>query len=165
MAQKEKTSKVLLYIIIFFVFILAGLMGSFYYFYEIKISKEITQTKKQENTSTINKEINKLIKIGPLYSLKPFVLHLRSLNKTKKVVVKLNLELNLKELKYEIDAKKTKIRNEIKLILTSKTFEDLSTAFGKKQASKEIKEKLNSILLDGDIKNVYWTQFYTLKEG
>ena len=109
------------------------------------------------------KDAEKLSKIGPLYSLDPFTLNLLSDHGNVYLKVKLDFELSIKELKNELDAKNAVIRDAVIRILSSKSLEDLSSDVGKESASDEIINDINSMLHDGYIKNIYFTEFIVVQ--
>jgi flagellar FliL protein len=158
----KKGNAVLITIIIFLVLIIIAGVGTYYFLNsqnpdEKQITHEIsTPTIQQIETEKATENISK---IGPLYPLDEFTLNLRSEQGNVYLVVKLDFELSIKELKNELDAKKAVIRDAIIRILTSKSLEDLSSDEGKEQAVDEIINDLNAMLHDGYIKNIYFTKF------
>lgn len=102
---------------------------------------------------------NDYFNVGPMYPLDQFLVNLLSETGSRYLKMELNIELSAETLTPEIDQKKPLLRDIIIKILTSKTYEDISTAKGKERLKDEIATKLNEILRDGYIKNVYFTDF------
>jgi flagellar FliL protein len=150
-------SKKLLIIIVFLILtVLGGAGGLIYYFMH---QEESTNTQTIEK-SQINTQDETLSEIGPLYPLAPFTVNLQSPDdKDVYLKITLSLELNNKLLKNELDAKNAVLRDNIILILSSKSVGDLASDMGKKEMCDEIKDKLNSMLNDGQIRNVYIVSF------
>ena len=58
----------------------------------------------------------------------------------------------------EIDNRKAQIKDFIIIILSSKTYEEISTKEGKDFLRNEIKDNINTFLSKGKITNVYFTE-------
>ncbi|WP_104750423.1 flagellar basal body-associated protein FliL [Helicobacter cynogastricus] len=100
------------------------------------------------------------LSLGPLYPLAgPFVVNLISQNGRRYLKASVSLELNDSKLLEEIKNKETAIRDTIIEILSSKTVEEITTLKGKNKLKEEIRSNVNSFLIDGFIKNVFFTDF------
>jgi flagellar FliL protein len=141
--------------------------GVYYFLYQETKENDVTKSMTNISTPTIQEiekdkakiDLEKISKIGPLYPLSLFTLNLRSDRGNIYLLVKLDFELSIKELKNELDAKNAVIRDAIIRILTSKSLEDLSSDEGKEEAIDEIINDINKMLHDGYIKNIYFTKF------
>lgn len=102
---------------------------------------------------------NDFFNIGPMYPMDQFLVNLLSESGSRFLKTALNLELSEETLAPEIDKKKPLIRDIIIRTLSSKTYEDVSTAKGKERLKDELVTKINETLRDGYIKNVYFTDF------
>jgi flagellar FliL protein len=71
----------------------------------------------------------------------------------------MNLELDGEELAIELEQKTPLVRDIIIRVLTSKTLEEISTAKGKEKLKDQLVNQLNLRLQDGQVKNVYFTEF------
>lgn len=96
--------------------------------------------------------------VGKVIPLETFVVNLAG-SKGRKVL-KVNMELELKgnEVVKEIDNRKAQIRDFIIIILSSKSYDEVSTKEGKDALRNEIKDNINSFLSKGKILNVYFTE-------
>lgn len=96
--------------------------------------------------------------IGKVIPLETFIVNLAG-SKGRKVL-KVNMELEVKgsEIIQEIDNRKAQIRDFIIIILSSKTYDEVSTKEGKDALRNEIKDNVNSFLSKGKIINVYFTE-------
>ncbi|DAB35554.1 MAG TPA: flagellar basal body protein FliL, partial [Sulfurospirillum cavolei] len=63
------------------------------------------------------------------------------------------------KLQPEMDHKKSLIRDIIIRTFSSKTFEEVSTLKGKDKLKEEVLDKINENLSDGQVKNIYFTDF------
>jgi flagellar protein FliL len=96
--------------------------------------------------------------VGQVIPLETFVVNLAG-SKGRKVL-KVNMELEVKgaEVVKEIDNRKAQIRDFIIIILSSKSYEEVSAKDGKESLKTEIKDNINSFLSKGKILNVYFTE-------
>ncbi|MEK6658280.1 MAG: flagellar basal body-associated protein FliL [Campylobacterota bacterium] len=101
----------------------------------------------------------KLSEIGVLYPLDTFTVNLKSDAGRRYLKATVSLELKGPELSIELDKKTAVIRDRIIRILTSKTLEEISSAKGKQKVTEQIVEVLNSMLADGSVKGIYFTEF------
>lgn len=97
--------------------------------------------------------------IGKIVPLETFIVNLAG-SKGRKVA-KVNMELEVKgdHVLDEIDKRKAQIRDIIIIILSSKTYEDVASREGKDSLRNEIKDTINSFLVQGKISNVFFTEF------
>ncbi len=96
--------------------------------------------------------------VGKVIPLETFIVNLAG-SKGRKVL-KVNMELEVKgaDVIQEIDNRKAQIRDFIIIILSSKTYDEVSTKEGKDLLRNEIKDQVNSFLSKGKIINVYFTE-------
>ena len=152
---KNGSNKILITIVVILIItLLGGSAAAFWYLNKIDTTQ--TQLNKKEQNSTHET----LAKIGPLYPLKPFTVNLRTAS-GKDVYLKatLTLELDDKLLSKELDAKNAVIRDNIIMILSNQTAQSITSDMGKSKICKKIKANLNTILTDGQIRNVYIVNF------
>jgi len=100
-----------------------------------------------------------LNEIGILYPLDAFTVNLKSDQGRRYLKATMSLELNGDELSLELDAKAPVIRDRVIRILTSKTLEEISSKKGKQKVSEQIMDTLNSMIKDGSIQGIYFTEF------
>jgi len=100
-----------------------------------------------------------LDEIGILYPLDTFTVNLKSDQGRRYLKATMSLELNGEELSLELDAKAPVIRDRVIRILTSKTLEEISSKKGKQKVSEQIMDTLNSMIKDGSIQGIYFTEF------
>ena len=123
-------------------------------------TNERTAPKKQRSSSNSNIEDSRqLSEIGILYPLDSFTVNLKSDAGRRYLKVTMSLELNGEELSMELDNKSPVIRDRIIRILTSKTLEEISSKKGKLKVSNQIMDTLNSMIADGQVKGIYFTEF------
>lgn len=110
------------------------------------------EKKTDEHEKTTPEEIGKVV------PLETFIVNLAGAKGRK--VLKVNMELEVKgsEIVTEIDNRKAQIRDFIIIILSSKTYDEISAKEGKDALRNEIKDNINTFLSKGKISNVYFTE-------
>ena len=169
-APKEKKSNMLM-IIIIIVLILIILIGAVVGILlmggdeEEAVSQPAPQAKEQRasnksrSSSSSMSNSRQLNEIGILYPLDTFTVNLKSDAGRRYLKCTMSLELEGEELSLELDAKSPVLRDRIIRILTSKTLEEISSKKGKGKVSAQIMDTLNSMISDGEIKGIYFTEF------
>ncbi len=73
--------------------------------------------------------------------------------------VTMKLEMTSISAQTEFTAKNVALRDAVLMLLSSKEFEDISTAGGKQTLKQEIMARVNKALQKGQVKEVYFTDF------
>ena len=166
--QGEKKSSNMLMIIIIAVLVLIIVVGAVLAIVlmngdEEGVSQSLPSTQQRimpkRTTSTALEDSRRLSEIGILYPLDTFTVNLKSDSGRRYLKATLSLELSGEELSLELDAKAPVIRDRVIRILTSKTLEEISSKKGKQKVSDQIMDTLNSIITDGSIQGIYFTEF------
>lgn len=97
--------------------------------------------------------------MGKVIPLETFIVNLSGSKGRRIAKVNMELELQGEQVQLEIDKRKAQIRDIIIIILSSKTYDEVSTREGKDGLKNEIKDTLNAFLTKGKIHNVYFTEF------
>jgi flagellar FliL protein len=97
--------------------------------------------------------------LGPIFSLKTFIVNLADKGGNRYLRVTMDLELGSPELESEIEKRLPQVRDGILMILPTKRFEDISTVQGKIALRDEVLETLNGFLAQGKIINIYFKEF------
>jgi flagellar protein FliL len=96
---------------------------------------------------------------GMMRPLDAFIVNLTDAQGTRYLKVVMQLEMDNESLGQEIDQKLPEIRDEIIMLLSSKSFDDLSTVPGKRSLKRGIVDSANKYLTTGKIVNVYFSEF------
>lgn len=99
------------------------------------------------------------ITVGPIHELDLFLVNLLSKRGKRYLRVKISLELDSENVIGELELKKVVLSDAIIDTLTSRTKEELSTSKGKSRLKDELVSRINSSLVDGTVKNVFFTEF------
>ncbi|HEF3986706.1 TPA: flagellar basal body-associated protein FliL [Campylobacter jejuni] len=165
--KKKKGGSLVIIIVILLFVLLLSIMGVIAWLISSSSSdeSEVKEASKEEakadkpKVSAPTQRGSDFANIGPMYPLDPFTLNLLSDSGSRYVKCTIELEQNSELLKPELDKKVPVIRDIIIRTLTAKTFEEVSTQKGKERLKDELVGKINEILTDGFIKNVYFTDF------
>lgn len=102
------------------------------------------------------------MKLGPLVAFDPFVVNLADPGGARYLKMTMSVELASEDpvLAAELETRKPQIKDIILTVLSSKSFEEVSTPQGKISLKQEIMQKLNGAVSTGNaISNVYITEF------
>ncbi len=97
--------------------------------------------------------------IGRTIPMETFLVNLSGNRGNKLLKVNMDLELEGGKIAEEIDKRKPQIRDIIIILLSSKTYAQLSSPEGKEFLRDEIRDTVNSFLTTGKIKRVLFTEF------
>ncbi|MEW6266643.1 MAG: flagellar basal body-associated FliL family protein [Thermodesulfobacteriota bacterium] len=96
---------------------------------------------------------------GALYPMKTIIVNLMDPGGKRYLKATLSLEMDREPLKAEVDAKLPQIQDSILILLSSQTYDDISTMEGKTQLRNQIVSRCNTILKTGKIRTVYFSEF------
>ncbi len=97
--------------------------------------------------------------IGKIIPLDSFVVNISDRERDRYLKLKTELELSMPELSDELDQRMPQIRDLIISLLGSKSFEEVRTIEGKNFLREEILLRINSLLVSGKVKRVFFTEF------
>ncbi|MCB0393632.1 MAG: flagellar basal body-associated FliL family protein [Bdellovibrionales bacterium] len=97
--------------------------------------------------------------IGKSIPLETFLVNLAGASGGRLAKISIELEIENGEVQDEIEKRKPQIRDIVIMLLSSKTYQQVSEKEGKDSLRDEIKQTLNSFLTKGEIKSVYFTDF------
>lgn len=168
----SKISLVLIIVIVLFVLLLA-IIGAIGYLVfsgpadeatpatevSAQQSQSASKPKNTQNSANSRQRGSDFANIGPMFALEPFTVNLLSNSGSRYLKCSIQLEQNTELLQTELEKKTSIIRDIIIRTLTSKTYEEISTTRGKERLKDELVGRINEILNDGFIKDMYFTDF------
>lgn len=89
----------------------------------------------------------------------PFLVNLADAGGKRYLKVTMKLDLSGTKLEKELNEKSYEMRDAVIMILSSKEYDDIASGSGKARLKQELMAKLNKILKDGQIKEIYFTDF------
>lgn len=129
------------------------------YFGWIKFIKKPQESQPAEMTKTeVPEPINELV-IGQNFSLQNFVVNLSDTGGKRYLKTKIELEFTQQTLKEELTARLPQLRDLALFLLSSKTFDQVQDIDGKIDLKNELIFRINQVLTNGKIKNLYFTEF------
>ena len=108
----------------------------------------------QEGEKKDEKQVKK-----PVVPLETFIVNLAGSKGRRVAKVNIELEVSKAEVQKEIEQRQAQVRDIIIMILSSKTYESVSSKEGKNQLRDEVKDTVNAFLSKGKIESVFFTEF------
>lgn len=96
---------------------------------------------------------------GKVIPLETFIINLAGSKGRRIAKVSMELKVEGEQTPEEIDKRKAQIRDIIIILLSGKTYDEVSNREGKDQLRSEIKDTVNAFLTKGKINEVYFTEF------
>ncbi|MDX2480399.1 MAG: flagellar basal body-associated FliL family protein [Desulfuromusa sp.] len=162
MAKKEAAeqpeegggSKKKLIIIIAAVLVLLIGGGAGYFFFmggeeEEKISPEQEQAELEKQAK----------QVGPMVNIDSFIVNIADDQESRYLKAAITIEVDGLEASMELNERMAQLKDAILLLIGNKTFGELNDLQGKIQLRAELINKINSILLKGKVKRIYFTDF------
>jgi flagellar protein FliL len=120
--------------------------------------QDVVEGVKQEEAQKAEAEEHQEF-IGKLVPMETFLVNLAGTRGNK--VVKINMELEVDNVKVEeeIEKRKPQIRDIIIILLSSKTYDQMTSKEGKESLRDEVRDTVSSFLVKGKIQKVYFTDF------
>ncbi len=147
--------KLLLIALLLLILLIGGGAGYFLVF-----KKGGEEEKKEEAKPKVSPEA-----VGVMYKLEPaFIVNLADPEVTMYARVSITLELSAPEVTMEVQKREPIIRDAIIEILSNKTSRELRSPEGREQLKLEIIKRVNTILVQGGVRNVYFTEFVVQAE-
>ncbi len=157
--QAEETAgggkgKLLLVLLLLLSLLIGGGAGAYFFLFAKKSEKE------EAPKPTVSPEA-----VGVMYKLEPaFIVNLADPELTMYARVSLTLEVSSPEVITEVQKREPIIRDAIIEILSNKTSRELRSPEGREQLKLEIIKRVNTVLVQGGIRNVYFTEFVVQAE-
>jgi len=152
--KKESKGGFLKLIIIAVLVIILGAGGFLGWSMFIKKDKNKDQSQESNFQAEVNKE-------PATYALDTFIVNLLSKSGTAKRYLKIGMifEINDKLYSVLLDKNKPQIRDSILILLSSKTFKDISPMEGKIELKQSLILRINQIVGQTIVSNIYFTEF------
>ncbi|SDZ74041.1 flagellar FliL protein [Desulfuromusa kysingii] len=97
--------------------------------------------------------------VGPMVNIDSFIINILDDQESRYLKAAITLEVDTEEAAMEINARMPQLKDAILLLIGNKTFGELNDLQGKIQLRAELINKVNSILLKGKVKRIYFTDF------
>lgn len=147
---------VLIIVIVVSVLLVGAVGGGFFLMWSKLSSLETAQVEAEEAEAA---EVEEAETIGTIFPLETFIVNLADDNGKRYLRVTMNLELAAIELEEELNQRLPQIRDIILMILPTKRFEEIRSVDGKLSLRSELMTRLNALLNQEGVKNIYFTEF------
>jgi flagellar FliL protein len=97
--------------------------------------------------------------VGPMVNIDSFIVNILDDEASRYLKAAITLEVNGEEASLELSRRMPQVKDAILLLVGNKTFNELNDLQGKMQLRAELINKINSILLKGKVKRIYFTDF------
>ena len=96
---------------------------------------------------------------GIMVEMDSFIVNLRDREGKRYLKAKINFEVPSEAVKQEFSTRKPQIRDVILILLSAKSFAEISRLEGKMQLKEELMARVNQVLSSGRVTNVFFTEF------
>lgn len=96
---------------------------------------------------------------GHIYKMESFLVNLMDPAQLRYLKITLHVESNQEKPNEEYEKRLPQLRDAILIILSSKNYKDIMDSEGKTSLREEIKTKMNQLLVDLKVQNIYFTEF------
>lgn len=159
-AEGKKKKPILLFIIIGVVVLLAGAGGAFFFLYSAPSDEQIAEEiAKEEGQKDKKPAVKDRKEFGVSISLNPFVVNLADPKARHFLKVTIVLEVTDDAAKEDVNKLMPVIRNDIIMLLTSQTLEDVISIEGKVRLRDGISSRINRAIGGDRLLNVYFDTF------
>ena len=97
--------------------------------------------------------------VGPMVNIDSFIVNILDDDESRYLKAAITIEVDSDSAATELNQRMPQIKDAILLLVGNKTFSELSDLQGKIQLRAELINKLNSILVKGKVKRIYFTDF------
>lgn len=97
--------------------------------------------------------------VGPMVNIDTFIVNIIDDEESRFLKAAITLELNNPDAAMEVNERMPQVKDAILLLISNKTFGELQDLQGKIQLRAELLNRLNSILVKGKVKRIYFTDF------
>jgi flagellar protein FliL len=160
---KQSSQKPILFIGLA-VFNLVVVIGVAYMLYSMKKQEEAKTTIQDviegEHAEQEKDKVEAEELVGQLVPLETFLVNLAGVRGGRLLKVTMSLEVDSVGVQSEIEKRKAEIRDTILILLSSKSFDQVSSKDGKDFLREEVRDTLNSFLTKGKVKSVLFTEFF-----
>jgi len=168
-AVEEKSSSgepqkpmLLVIVVVLNMVVMASVVGVVYTSYKAERAKpklqDVVQGEKDDHAKDAAKPDAEDV-VGKLVPMETFLVNLAGSRGNKLVKINMELEVDNTKVEDEIDRRKPQIRDIIIILLSSKTYDQMTSKVGKEALRDEVKDTVNTFLVKGKIKKVYFTDF------
>ena len=98
-------------------------------------------------------------KVGPMVDISGFIINILDRDEIRYLKAAITLEADSEAGALELQERQAQVRDAILLLIGNKTFDELRDLQGKMQLRSELIAQINTLLQQGQVKNIYFTDF------
>jgi len=147
------SKKKLMIIIAAVVVLLIGAGIGAFFFLNSQEEPNLTPEQEQAELERQAKEI------GPMVDLESFIVNILDQGEVRYLKAAITLEADTPEAATELTQRMPQVKDAILLLIGNKTFAELSDLQGRLQLRAELLNRVNSLLMVGKVKRIYFTDF------
>jgi len=98
-------------------------------------------------------------KVGPMVDVAGFIINILDRDEVRYLKAAITLEADSEAAALELQERQAQIRDAILLLVGNKTFDELRDLQGKMQLRAELIAQINTLMQQGQVKNIYFTDF------
>jgi len=110
----------------------------------------------EQEQAALEKKANQ---VGPMVNIDTFIVNILDDEESRYLKAAVTLELNSPEAAAEVTERMPQVKDAILLLVGNKTFSELQDLQGKIQLRAELINRINSVLVNGKVKRIYFTDF------
>ncbi len=148
-----KSKKKLIIIVAVLVLLIGGGVGAYLFLGGEEEEAKLTPEEEQAQLELQAKQV------GPMVTIDSFIVNIMDDQQSRYLKASITIEVDVPEASMEINQRMAQIKDSVLLLLGNKTFSELNDLQGKIQLRAELINKINSILLKGKVKRIYFTDF------
>ncbi|AAC07676.1 flagellar basal body-associated FliL family protein [Aquifex aeolicus] len=148
-AQAGGGKKKLIFLLLLLILLAGAGAGAYFFLFAKKEEK-----KEEKAPKVAPPEVGIMYKLDP-----PFIVNLADPEATVYARISITLEVANQQVLQEVQKKEPVIRDAIIEIISSKTSNEIRTPEGREQLKLEVLKRINTILSEGGVRNVYFTEF------
>ena len=99
------------------------------------------------------------MEVGPMVNIDSFIVNIIDEGEVRYLKAAITLEAETDQVAAELNRRMPQIQDAILLLIGNKTFAELSDLQGRLQLRAELLNRINSLLLNGKVKRIYFTDF------
>jgi flagellar FliL protein len=123
------------------------------------IAPKIEQGKAERESLALSESENVELENLTFFSMEPIIVNPAGSNGERYLKATVSLEAYNPDLTIEIEKRLPQIKNQINIILSSRTIEQVQTNEDKERLRREIQSRVNGLLTTGTVSNVYFEEF------
>ena len=143
--------KMIIIIAVVLVLLIGGGLGAF-----LLLGNDAGKISPEQEQAELEKQAKQ---VGPMVNIDSFIVNILDDAESRYLKAAITIEVDGEEASMELSQRMPQVKDAILLLVGNKSFSELQDLQGKIQLRAELINKINSILLRGKVKRIYFTDF------